>query len=299
VTGSALTIDWEDFGQLYWFYEGRTVEPPRDDIARQTDLVLQLLEDEHVRATFFVLGMLARFRPDLVKEIHGAGHEIGIHGDLHIRLTERTSAEIRDDIKRAIDTVTGVTGMAVSGYRAPIFSVRRDNLAVLDLLAEEGIEYDSSVFPVALRRYGIADFAPEPANYALPSGRTIVELPLTTVRKWGRPMPVAGGTWLRVIPRRALLAAERICAAEDRPFVMYLHPYEFDDQRLDIGSNYPPGHHPARGRRAVLNLRWNVLRGTVPAKVRAMLRAASFVTCKELADEVRESQRPRVLEPTA
>jgi Domain of unknown function (DUF3473) len=115
----------------------------------------------------------------------------------------------------------------VRGYRAPDFSIVRDSLWALEVLAEQGFEYDSSIFPVKRPRYGIPDWPLGPTRVLLPGGRTILEFPIASYRAWGKNWPVGGGGYHRLLPGSAgRWFARRVMRS--RPFVFYCHPYEFD-----------------------------------------------------------------------
>jgi polysaccharide deacetylase family protein (PEP-CTERM system associated) len=290
-----ITVDWEDFGQLYCWYNFRQIPAPRGDIDRQTSIVLDLLADAGARATFFVLGMLARHRPELVRRIHAAGHEIALHGSDHVPFTTLDRAAVTRDVGDALALVTDLIGAPVHGFRAPVFSITAANTYVLDVLAELGLGYDSSIFPIKLRRYGIAGFDPEPRHYRLPEGGTLVELPLTVVPWAGRTWPASGGGYLRLAPARLLDPALDRLATTGRPLILYTHPYEYDTEPLDVGSNFPADARYPAWKRAALNARWNLFRRSFRDKTRHLLGAMSLATCKELADDVRNRENASVL----
>jgi polysaccharide deacetylase family protein (PEP-CTERM system associated) len=290
-----MTVDWEDFGQLYCWYEFQTIPEPRGDIERQTDIVLELLDEAGVHATFFVLGMLAKHRPDLVRKIHAEGHEIAVHGTSHVHLARLDREAAKRDISDAVDLISEIIGGPVHGFRAPIFSITRANLYVLDLLAELGLEYDSSIFPKAMPRYGIDGFDPAPRHYQLPEGGRIVELPLSVV-PWCRwDWPVAGGGYVRLLPRMMLDPMVERLGEIGRPYILYTHPYEFDTEPIDVASNFPAGRRIPAWRRAAMNFKWNLFRGTFRGKTEHLLKKFSCSTCKEIADDIKNNQCTRLL----
>src|SRR5262245_54385135 len=197
-----LSMDWEELGQLLGRHHTGVVMPPvPKTIDRQTDIMLSLLDETGKKATFFILGMLAQYRPDLVKKIAAEGHEIGLHGQHHIRMNTLSYDEARADLSDSYKLVTDIIGAPIYGYRAPYFSVNESNLYVLEILSELGLLYDSSIFPVKLKNYGIAGFPFQDALYDLPNGRQIVELPLTIYNWRNRRLPVAGGGYMRAFPK--------------------------------------------------------------------------------------------------
>ena len=205
-----------------------------------TRRLLDLLAGAGVRATFFVVGEIARTHPDLVRAIHAAGHEVGSHSWDHQRVHRFTPATFRDDLRRSKDALEEVTGAPVYGFRAPTFSVVRETGWAVDVLAECGFTYDSSVFPVRHDRYGVPD-APRGPFRAVGHAREILELPPLTYRVAGVNLPVAGGGYFRLFPLAAMRAGLRQAARAGRtgPAVamLYFHPWEFDpDQpRLPLG----------------------------------------------------------------
>ena len=199
------------------------------------DRILQLLADRGASATFFVLGWIARNEPHVVRAIVRAGHEIASHGMSHAMLhrldREAFGAELRDSRKLLED----VSGCPVNGYRAPTFSITRKSLGrkgntawALDVLAESGYRYDSSIFPVRHDRYGWLG-APRFIHHAIgPGGGRIIEIPPTTLRTMGRTLPVGGGGYLRLFPVALVSLAIRRAARQGRAGMIYLHPWEFD-----------------------------------------------------------------------
>jgi polysaccharide deacetylase family protein (PEP-CTERM system associated) len=232
-TLNALTIDVEDYFQVSGF--DRCVSRAQWDdfplrVADNTHRLLDLLASARVRATFFVLGWVAERRPDLVKDIRAAGHEIASHGFGHRLIYEQTPDEFRADLRRGRDVLQDILGEAVTAYRAPSFSITRRSLWALDVLVEEGFLLDSSIYPTRHDRYGIPGAPLEPHPIRRPAG-TLWEFPPPVIRVVGRPTPVGGGGWFRLYPyaltRRWLRAVNR----EDRPFAVYLHPWEIDPEQ--------------------------------------------------------------------
>ena len=214
----------------------------RREYGRRMDLCTRRLLDDlaaaGVTATFFVVGDITRTRPKLVRDIHAAGHEVGSHSWDHRRIHRLTPDEFREDLRRSKDALEQVIGGPVYGFRAPTFSVVRETGWAVDVLAECGFLYDSSVFPVRHDRYGIPD-APRGPFLAVGRERDILELPLLTYRVAGLNLPVAGGGYFRLFPPALMRAGLRQAAAAPSPSVgmLYFHPWEFDaDQpRLPLG----------------------------------------------------------------
>jgi len=228
---NALTIDVEDYFHVTAF--DRLVSQCDWDafssrVVASTRRLLKLLDRHHVRATFFVLGWVAFRNPRLVREIHGAGHEIGCHSYWHRRVTGMTPDEFRKDLALARAVISDITAMPVLAYRAPSFSITRRTLWAFDILAEQGIRYDSSIFPVYHDRYGIPDAASVPHRIATRSGE-VLEFPLSVARFWKLKVPVCGGGYFRLLPFPwTVHGLRRIHAQQSHPFVFYIHPWEID-----------------------------------------------------------------------
>lgn len=191
-------------------------------------LLDQLAAAGDVKATFFVVGRIAETHPRLVRDIAAAGHEVGSHSYDHRRVHRHTPASLADDLRRSVDTLEQAAGVPVVGYRAPTFSITRETGWAGDVLAQSGVRYDSSVFPVRHDRYGVPDAPRTPFWLASRAGR-VLELPPLTYRTLGVNLPVAGGGYFRLFPPAVMRAGVRQIDATDPPVaVLYFHPWEFD-----------------------------------------------------------------------
>jgi polysaccharide deacetylase family protein (PEP-CTERM system associated) len=203
-----------------------------------TRWLLDRLAHFSIKATFFVVGQIARTHPRLVRAIADAGHEVGSHSWDHRRVHRHTPATFREDLRRSRDALEQASGQAVLGYRAPTFSVTAETAWALDVLAEEGFAYDSSIYPVRHDRYGVPA-APRAPFRARGREHEIMELPPVTLRVLGVNLPVGGGGYFRLLPLPLLKAALRQTRRQCRPCVamLYFHPWEFDpgQARLPLG----------------------------------------------------------------
>jgi polysaccharide deacetylase family protein (PEP-CTERM system associated) len=210
----------------------------RERLADSTRWLLDTLARAEVRATFFVVGQIADHDPGLVRAIRAGGHEVASHGWAHRRLLAMTPSEFREDARRSKEALEQVTGTAVVGYRAPTFSVMPQTAWALDLLAELGMRYDSSIYPVRHDRYGVPA-APRAPFWAYGERHRILELPPATLRVGGVNVPMGGGGYFRLFPLWLIERALRQTAADCRPAaaVLYFHPWEFDPEqaRLPLG----------------------------------------------------------------
>ncbi len=194
-----------------------------------TRRLLDQLAAANVAATFYVVGEIARSHPALVRDIHAAGHEVGSHSWDHRRVHRFDADGFREDLRTSKDALEQVVGAPVFGFRAPTFSVTRKTAWAIDVLAECGFEYDSSIFPVRHDRYGVPD-APRVPFIAQGREREMLELPPLTYRVAGVNLPVAGGGYFRLFPLFVMRAGLRQAARSEVPNVgmLYFHPWEFD-----------------------------------------------------------------------
>jgi polysaccharide deacetylase family protein (PEP-CTERM system associated) len=230
-----MTVDVEDYfhvnafaGSLprsHWSSQEVRVE-------RNTRKLLEMFGRRGVRATFFVLGWVTERLPGLIRELHAAGHEIACHGLTHELVYKQTPQVFRQETQRSKAMLEDITGTKVRGYRAASYSITAQSLWALDILAELGFDYDSSVFPVRHDVYGIPGASRMPFKVA--SGR-VLEVPLTTVKIFGQNFPCAGGGYFRLLPYGVFRWALRRANREGLPAVFYLHPWEVDPEqpRLD------------------------------------------------------------------
>ena len=227
---NAMTIDVEDYFQVSAF--ARHIS--RDDwhhlpcrIERNMDVILKLLDEHDAKATFFTLGWIAERYPEMVKRICDNGHEIASHGYHHLKASEQTMEEFRQDVKSSKALLEDISGCKVKGYRAPSFSINGENLWALDVLKDEGYEYSSSIYPIRHDHYGMPDaprFGFRPQG---PDG--ILEIPATTAAFFGRNLPASGGGYFRMLPyplSRFLM--NRVNAKDGESCIFYFHPWEID-----------------------------------------------------------------------
>jgi polysaccharide deacetylase family protein (PEP-CTERM system associated) len=231
---NALTVDVEDYFQVTAFQ--RIVErrhwgdyPSR--VEANTQRLLELLARHDVRATFFILGWVARRFPRLVRAIGSVHHEIGCHGYWHRLIYQQTPEEFREDIREARLAIEDAGGVSVTAYRAPTWSITRQVLWALDILGEEGFEIDSSIFPIHHDRYGISDAKRFPHVIETKANR-LREFPPSVVRWMGLNWPVSGGGYFRLYPLSwTCRAIKTINEKQGQPFLFYLHPWELDPEQ--------------------------------------------------------------------
>lgn len=244
-------------------------------VTAATDWLLGQLDEWGARATFFVVGTVARDQPALVRAIHRAGHEVASHGWEHRRLHHHTADSFRADVRRSKDALEQLTGAPVLGYRAPTFSIVRQTAWAVDVLGELGLLYDSSVYPVWHDRYGVPG-APRWPFRARGREHALLEIPPATLRLLGGNVPVGGGGYFRLLPLSLLEWALRQTARDGAPPVamLYFHPWEFDPDQPRL-----PLRLPGRLRTYV------GIRGTQP-RLRVLLSRHRFVRAADVARQL-------------
>lgn len=216
---NAMTVDLEDWAQA--------VLDPRlsvsDRVVANVDRLLEFLDRQRVRATFFALGRVCEAWPQLLPTIRDAGHEIASHGYGHELVYHLTERQFAADVQRSIEIIAAQTGQRPIGYRAPAFSITARSRWAGPVLANLGFRFSSSIFPIRGKRYGMADAPRFPHRWP---DSPLIEFPMTTLQFGGRSWPACGGGYTRLFPRAILAHAIRRMNAAGHPAVIYLHPYE-------------------------------------------------------------------------
>jgi len=241
---NALTIDVED-----WFTSSLALfnaplsaygQCPTESVVTNTRLVLDLLGEYGHKATFFVLGTVVEYYPELAREIYQRGHEIATHGYSHRLVYQMKTIEFKADLEKAIEITKSAIGdrqFEISGYRAPYFSLTRQSSSVFDFLIDKGIHYDSSIFPIRRKLYGDPD-API-SLYAVYTRKEqrLWEFPPSTVRLLGQNLPIAGGGYLRLFPYFLIQWGIKRLNRAGQPAIIYVHPYELDPSDVSNRGN--------------------------------------------------------------
>lgn len=284
-----LSIDVEDYFMVSAFEKVvKREEWERHDsrIEPNVDRILEILEAltlpsadsiektrEPIKATFFCLGWIGQRYPQVIRRIHGQGHEIASHGFDHRLVYEMSPDQFREDARKAKGILEDIISEEIFGYRAPSYSITEKSLWALEILGEEGYRYDSSIFPIHHDRYGISwaprfpflvgknsqgleflplirepqgvgfgSFCRGPFKISPPAGlsEVLVEFPLSTVRALGQNIPIAGGGYFRFFPYPLLKRGlQRVNRRDCQPFVFYLHPWELDPGQPRIDGLSP------------------------------------------------------------
>ncbi|UCD16892.1 MAG: DUF3473 domain-containing protein [Candidatus Zixiibacteriota bacterium] len=199
-----------------------------------TRKLLELFDTYHVRATFFVLGWIAERHPRIVRQISQAGHEIGCHSYQHRRVDTLDHDEFRRDTLKAVTAIAQATGVTPVGYRAPSWSINSSIPWAFEILAELGFMYDSSIFPIKHDIYGEPSGPKRIFKMNLDNGKSLYEIPASTITLLGKNFPFGGGGYLRHAPFWFTARMMRRINSEDRPVVVYIHPWEIDENHPRI-----------------------------------------------------------------
>ncbi|WP_083251357.1 XrtA system polysaccharide deacetylase [Acidihalobacter yilgarnensis] len=232
-----MSVDVEDYFQVSAF-ENVVLRNSWPNIAlrveKNVERILQLFDDHDVKATFFTLGWLATRLPSMVVKISEAGHEIASHGMNHQRVTNFDPKRFRADVAQSKQLLEAISGQAVLGYRAPSYSIGRDNLWALDELASAGFTYSSSIYPIKHDHYGM----PEAPRFAFkPREHNLIEIPVTTVNAFGKKFPCGGGGYFRLYPYVfSRWAIRRVNNYDHQAAVFYFHPWEIDPNQPRISG---------------------------------------------------------------
>lgn len=248
-------------------------------IEKNTDRILSLLNDTQVKATFFCLGWIARAHPNVVRAISDAGHEVGSHSDRHMLVSQMTQMQFKNDLRASIAVLEDITGRRVRAYRAPGFSISRHDIWAFSTLAENGVEWDSSVFasPHSHNKQPAFDLA-EPAILHL-RGLQIKEFPVVPGRLFGQRISFSGGGYFRVLPYGMV---KQLMDKSDYAMA-YFHPRDFDPQQPRI-----PNLPLSRVFRSYVGL------NTALARLKSLLQQLSFTDISSANERIDWSSQPNI-----
>ncbi len=225
---NCFTIDVEGFVESNlesFFIEEKYINRDKEnyEIEKNTNCLLELLDDLGIKATFFFLGRIAKDIPHLVREAAQSGHEIACHSYEHCRIFRTSRNEFKEKLANAKNTLEDISGIRVYGFRAPDFSITNSSVWALDVLKEIDFVYDSSIYPIDLHDvYGIKEI--DPVIHKLQNG--LIEFPLSSIGFLKKRFPFGGGGYFRLYP----LFLTKMCIAKTNrlgyPCMFYVHPYE-------------------------------------------------------------------------
>lgn len=227
LTLNALSFDVEEFFQAHNL--SRAAPPASWEkfpsrIDSQMELILSILREADIRATFFFLGWVAERHREIVRKVMDEGHEVASHGYGHQFVYLQAREHFREDLRKSLNILQDITGKKVLGYRAPSFSITRNCSWALDIIREEGFQYDSSLFPVYLGDRGgmTKHFSPHKIREGL------WELPVASITFLGLRLPLSGGFYFRLFPYSLTHWGVEKINLQGNPAVLYFHPWEFD-----------------------------------------------------------------------
>ena len=273
-----FTVDVEEHFQVSAF-EGSV---RREDwgrhpsrVERNVDALLELLDRHDARGTFFVLGCVGEKHPSMVRRIAAAGHEVASHGHDHRRVTHQSAGDFRRSVRKSKSILEGIAGTAVSGFRAPSFSIVPGVEWAFDVLLEEGYIYDSSLFPIRRSAHYGYPSAPRGPHWIERATGRLLELPLTTLRRGRLNIPASGGAYFRIFPFALTRTALSECERRGVPGMFYIHPWEIDPGQPRISASlgsrlrHYTGLHRTAGRLARLlgKFRFDSVASRLPSAV--------------------------------
>jgi polysaccharide deacetylase family protein (PEP-CTERM system associated) len=232
-----LSVDVEDYFQVEAFaglVDRKSWDKWPSRVVANTHRVLDLFDQHNARGTFFFVGWVAERFPHLVREVQSRGHELACHSFWHRTVYSLTPDEFRKDTRQAKQVIEDATGAVVNGYRAPSWSITKSCVWALDILAEEGFTYDSSIYPIHHDLYGVPGAQRFPYTHACSNELTLREFPPATLRFLGTNFPAAGGGYLRIFPSAFAELAFRTFEKNGERVVVYLHPWELDPEQPRI-----------------------------------------------------------------
>jgi len=229
---NALTIDVEDYYHVAAFASAIRFEDwdhYESRVERNVHYLLDLLDEHRTKASFFVLGWVAERFPQLVRVIHGRGHEVASHGYAHQLIYTQTPGQFREETRRSKQLIEDAISKPIIGYRAASYSITKESLWALEILQDEGFGYDSSIFPIHHDRYGIPGALRFCHFVNGHNGAGLIEFPPSTLRLAGINVPIAGGGYFRIFPYAfTRWGIRHLNENELQPVAVYLHPWEID-----------------------------------------------------------------------
>lgn len=233
-----LTFDIEDWFHVLDNEETNCIDdwgrfPSR--VEKNVYTILNLLDDNNQKATFFILGWIAQKFPKLVREIAQRGHHIGCHSYAHQLVYSQSKKEFKEDLKKAKELIESVTCKSIDAYRAPGFSIDAKSLWAFEILFELGFRIDSSIFPANRAHGGISSFPYAEPILGTIGGNFIKLFPLNSKKALGQSFIYSGGGYFRLFPSFLIQRWFR----NDDYVMTYFHPRDFDpNQPVVPGLNY-------------------------------------------------------------
>lgn len=193
-------------------------------IHENIDRIFRILEDTNTKATFFIIGWIAKTYPEVVKYI-AEKYEIGSHTMSHQLVWQQTPEEFRQDVDSSIKLLQDLTGQSIKYFRAPGFSIRESEAWAFETLYDLGVEVDCSIFPAHHAHGGMASYGKgEPAIIEV-NGKRIKEFPISMREVYGHHLIYSGGGYFRLFPYGLI----KKWAKDDSDYLLsYIHPRDLD-----------------------------------------------------------------------
>jgi len=290
---AAFSVDVEDGVSIAMRDAFGVQSPQTDRVVVNTQKILDLLAAHQVQGTFFILGEVAEEFPGLIKKIATAGHEIGVHGYNHLQFFRMTRQQATEELSSAKKLLEDLSGQEAKGHRAPAFSVTPQTEWALDVIAECGFTYDSSIIPIDGSRYGWPGFTKEIVQLRTKNGNHLIEVPISTIAVLGREVPFSGGGYLRLFPFVFTKNAFKK-NGKKRPTIHYMHPYELDTTR------YPEYYFEELRKvpkvKALKMRSYWINRSTIYGKLEKLLTSFHFTTIAMLIQQAKQEQKIELVE---
>lgn len=265
-----LTFDIEDWYNCDFISENFNWNKYEVRIYEGVERILNELEKKKFKGTFFCLGWLAENHPNVIRNIHKAGHQIGCHSYQHQLSTRFTIETFREDTYKAKSLIEDAIGEKIDSFRAPGFSITYNNLWAFDVLCELGFKYDSSVFPAYHDYGGIPDYGNAEPTIISHNGNVIKEFPINIHKSFGNSIVFSGGGFFRLFPYWLI----RKWGKNTDYLMTYFHPRDFD-----INQPIVNGLPAMRFFKSYVGLR------TAFLKFQKLLKDFDFINI-EIADEI-------------
>lgn len=267
-----LTVDLEEWFNFRGLEEINPIskwDQLESRVENNANKMLKILNEHNARATFFILGWIAEKYPEIIDKIKKEGHEIGTHGYSHKEVYKQMPDEFEDELEKSIKILKKITKEKILSHRASNFSIIKSSLWAIAILKKHGVKYDSSIYPIKRKVYGI----PDSRRFPYEIGKGIIELPLSTVRVFRKNFPVAGGGYFRIMPyfltRKAITGLNK----KGEKAMFYIHPWELDPEqpRVNLPLRKKFNHY--------LNL------GDTERKFKKILKEFKFDSIKNMAEK--------------
>ena len=246
-----LGIEFEDWFHPVLIQKVLTNEEKKPKVIKGIDKIIDWLNQHDTYATFFVVGELLEYEPEILDKITENGHEIGFHTMYHTRLDTLNFKEKFEDEIKIFDKMT--SGKS-KGFRAPTFSLNESSKWLIDVLETNGYKYDSSVVPAKTSMYGLSNAGQKPYQITSeslesedPKGK-ITEFPILITKFLGKKIPAGGGFYVRTLPEKIVTNAIKNYEKNNMPATFYIHSWELTPEfmpkiKLSAKDNFITYHN--------------------------------------------------------